>query len=62
MNQYTPIRKLEYENLNHPVEKDDYYDLIDYAISLDIENAFCQEDETVSESFIPIWNFEGINK
>ena len=62
MNQYTPIRKLEYDNLNHPVEKNDYYDLIDYASSLDIENAFCQEDETVSESFIPIWNFEGINK
>ena len=62
MNQYTPIRKLDYENLNHPVKKDDYYELIDYADSLGIENAFCQEDETVSESFIPIWNFEGIKK
>ena len=62
MNQYTPIRKLKYENLNHPVKKDDYYELIDYAVSLGIENAFCQEDETVSESFIPIWNFEGIKK
>ena len=62
MNQYTPIRKLEYENLNHPVKKDDYYELIDYADNLGINNAFCQEDETVSESFIPIWNFEGIKK
>ncbi len=62
MNQYTPIRKLKYKNLNHPVKKDDYYELIDYADSLGIENAFCQEDETVSESFIPIWNFEGIKK
>ena len=62
MNQYTPIRKLEYENLNHPVKKNDYYELIDYADSLGINNAFCQEDETVSESFIPKWNFEGIKK
>ena len=62
MNQYTPIRKLKYKELNHPVKKDNYYDLIDYADSLGIENAFCQEDETVSESFIPIWNFEGIKK
>ena len=62
MNQYTPIRKLKYEELNHPVKKDDYYELIDYAVSLNIKNAFCQEDETVSESFIPIWNFEGVEK
>ena len=62
MNQYTPIRKLKYEELNHPVKKDDYYELIDYAVSLGINNAFCQEDETVSESFIPTWNFEGIKK
>ena len=62
MNQYTPIRKLDYEELNHPVKKDDYYKLIDYADSLGISNAFCQEDETVSESFIPKWNFEGIKK
>ena len=62
MNQYTPIRKLKYEELNHPVDKNDYYNLIDYALSLNINNAFCQEDETVSESFIPNWNFEGIKK
>ena len=62
MNQYTPIRKLKYEELNHPVNKNDYYELIEYAVSLGINNAFCQEDETVSESFIPTWNFEGIKK
>ena len=62
MNQYTPIRRLNYEELNYPVKKDDYYSLIDYADSLGITNAFCQEDETVSESFIPKWNFEGIKK
>ena len=62
MNQYTPIRRLNYEELNYPVKKDDYYSLIDYADNLGITNAFCQEDETVSESFIPKWNFEGIKK
>ena len=62
MNQYTPIRKLKYEELNHPVNEDDYYKLIDYALSLGINNAFCQEDETAKESFIPNWNYEGIKK
>lgn len=60
MNQYTPLRKLEYDNLNRKVSKDEYDDLIDYAYDLGIRNAYIQEGETQKESFIPDFDNEGI--
>ena len=36
MNQYTPVRKTEYDNLNRTVSEDEYNELIDYALSLGI--------------------------
>lgn len=62
MNQYTPIGNIKYQELNQPIRKDEYYNIIDYALDLGIKNAFCQEDETVSESFIPNFNFDGLKK
>lgn len=56
MNQYTPARKLEYEELNHKVKDNDYDELINYAYDLGIRNAFIQEGETQDASFIP--NFD----
>ena len=53
MNQYTPVRKVKYDNLNRKVNDKDYNELIDYALDLGIKNAFIQEGETQSESFIP---------
>ncbi len=53
MNQYTPIRKLKYENLNKKVSKNDYDKLIDYACDLGITNAFIQIGNTQKKSFIP---------
>lgn len=53
MNQYTPVRKLEYEELNHKVEDNDYDELIDYAYDLGVRKAFIQEGETQETSFIP---------
>ena len=53
MNQYTPIKKLKYENLNRTVSKKEYDELIDYAIELGIKNAFIQVGETQKKSFIP---------
>lgn len=61
MNQYTPLYKLKYDNLNRKVSEKEYDELINYAIDLGIENAFIQEGETQSESFIPSFNLEGIN-
>lgn len=53
MNQYTPIRKTKYNELNRKLSKKEYYNLIDYAISLGIENCFVQEEGTQKKSFIP---------
>lgn len=53
MNQYTPIRHLPQEELNHTVTEKEYDELINYAYDLGIRNAFIQEGETQKESFIP---------
>ena len=54
MNQFTPLEKLaDYPELNRKITDEEYNDIIDYALSLGIENAFIQEGETQSESFIP---------
>lgn len=53
MNQYTPVRKCIYEELNKKITKADYDDVVNYAWDIGIRNAFVQEEGTVSESFIP---------
>ena len=60
MNQYTPIRKLKYIELNKKIDNKIYEEIIDYAYNLGIRNCFVQDDETQSESFIPIFNNEGV--
>lgn len=60
MSQYTPICKTKYDNLNRKVTDKEYDDLVDFAISLGIENGFVQEGEAASESFIPAFDYEGI--
>ena len=61
MNQYTPIHKIKYDNLNRKVTDEEYDELINYACDLGVEKAFIQEGETQSESFIPCFNLEGVN-
>lgn len=53
MNQYTPMKKTIYENLNHKLENKEYQNIIEYAIKLDIKNAYIQEEGTQEKSFIP---------
>lgn len=53
MNQYTPVRKLKYEELNRKVSDNEYDDLVNYAYDLGVRNAFIQEGETQMTSFIP---------
>lgn len=61
MNQYTPLSTVEeYPEINRKVPDRDYNELVDYAIYLGVENAFIQEGETASESFIPEFNGEGV--
>ena len=59
MNQYTPVRECKYTELNDRVDSSVYDDLINYAWNLGIRNAFIQEEGTVSESFIPEFDFKG---
>lgn len=61
MNQFTPLTGLSnYPEINRIVTKREYNDVIDFAIELGITNAFIQEGQTASESFIPEFTFEGI--
>lgn len=61
MNQYTPLPNvIGYPELNRKVLRKSYERLIQYALELGVENAFIQEGETATESFIPIFNGEGV--
>ena len=60
MNQYTPVNLEKYPEINRRVTKNEYDSVIDYAIKIGVENAFIQEGGTVSESFIPEFNLEGV--
>lgn len=59
MNQYTPVRNCKYQELNQKVSDKVYNEVIDYAWDIGIRQAFIQEGETQSESFIPKWDFKG---
>lgn len=61
MNQYTPLPQAEaYPELCRKLKKKEYDQLIDFAISLGVENGFIQEGETAKESFIPEFTNEGV--
>jgi putative pyruvate formate lyase activating enzyme len=64
MNQYTPLPEFldaeRFPELNRTVSLKDYEKLVDYAITLGIENGFIQEGNTCLESFIPPFNCDGI--
>lgn len=61
MNQYTPLENVNnYPEINRKLTKEEYADVINYALELGVTNGFIQEDGTVSESFIPIFDNDGI--
>ena len=60
MNQYTIMDNLPFEELKQTIKEKDYDEVIDYAISLGIKNAFCQLDNTNTKEFIPNFNLEGV--
>ena len=62
MSQYTemPHVREKFPELAKPIDPDDYEALIDYALSLGLENSFCQEGSAASESFIPAFDYEGV--
>ena len=61
MNQYTPMPAMAKDPLlSGRVTKREYDRLVDYALSLGVEQGFIQEGETAKESFIPEFNGEGV--
>ena len=67
MNQYTPmdtpsLKKAgeKYPALLRKVTKREYERLLDFVLSLDIKNAYFQEGDTASESFIPEFDLTGV--
>lgn len=61
MSQYTPVVKSDiYPELNRRLSRSEYERMLDYALSIGIENAFIQEGESASESFIPSFDGEGV--
>ena len=61
MNQYTPLSHVEkYPELNRRVTKREYGKVLDEALELGIVNGFFQEGKTAKDSFIPLFDYEGI--
>ena len=56
MNQFTPVNTCIYNNLNRKLTDEEYDEVIKYALSLGVTNAFIQEGETADDSFIPDFN------
>lgn len=54
MNQYTPMAKASlYPEINRKVTEEEYDNVIDFAISIGVENALVQDSESQSDSFTP---------
>lgn len=63
MSQYTPLQTLDRERfpeLGRKVSARAYDNLVAYAISLGVEQAFIQEGDVAKESFIPSFALEGV--
>lgn len=61
MNQYTPpLSPQPLPDLQRTLSPAEYEDLIEYALSLGLENGFVQESGSSDEKFIPTFNLDGI--
>lgn len=63
MNQYTPMPYVsKYPEINRTVTEAEYDEVINYAVQIGVENTFVQEGTAARESFIPLFDGEGIVK
>ena len=62
LNQYTPLsgQLAAFPELNRRVSGRDYDELVEYALSLGIRNAWMQEGESCGEGFIPEFDLRGV--
>ena len=58
MAQYTPFGEIkDFPELQRKITKREYNSVLDYALSLGIENIFVQEIESSNEKYIPKWDY-----
>ncbi len=58
MSQYTPFGNIDdFPELKRKLTKREYENVLDYAMSLGIENMFYQDKESASTDYIPQWDF-----
>ncbi len=57
MSQYVPFGSVP-EEINRRITEDEYNEVVEFARSLGVTNAFIQEPESATESFIPEFNEE----
>lgn len=62
MRQYTPPSDCAYSELLRPITDAEYDEVVNYALLCGIKNIFLQDGESVSESFIPAFDYEGVLK
>lgn len=61
LNQYTPPKeKLPYPELNRRLTTYEYDKVVDFALSLGVENAYVQERSAAGERYIPAFDGEGV--
>ena len=60
MNQYTPVRRCKYLELNNRVSEEEYDEIIDYAYDLGVRKCFVQDKESQEESFIPVFRGDSV--
>ena len=61
MSQYTPFGVCnQFPEINRPISKKEYDEIIDFCLGIGIEDAYIQDGEASSESFIPSFNGEGV--
>ncbi len=58
MSQYTPFGEIQnFKELQRKVTFREYENVIDFALSLGIENMYYQKQQSASEEYIPSWDF-----
>lgn len=62
MNQYTPVASTSYDHLNRKLTEEEYDEVINYALTIGVKNAFIQEGDTAKESFIPDFDTSVLKK
>ena len=63
MSQYTPLTHVAaYPEINRKVTDEEYEEIVDYARFLGMSQVYIQEGGCVGESFIPPFNYEGIER